>query len=150
PAAVRGEVRGGAGATAGGGRGGGRVGRADSRRGILIAAVRGSALLAVVALALAVRLLNLAQLAPLPTVAEQTSWREADMALAWEWSGDILGGALLGRDTPHQFTGWMQDTAPLATWERWWGGRAIFHQAPLYAYALAGMRRLTGDDPFRV
>src|SRR2546428_4872899 len=67
------------------------------------------------------------------------------MAANFEWSGRILRGDVLGRDTPHPYTSWMRDIAPLATWERWWGGKAIFHQAPLHAYALAGMRLLAGD-----
>jgi len=103
------------------------------------------ALLAVLAVALAVRLVNLWLTSRLPLAEYQLNWAESDMAANFEWSGRILRGDVLGRDTPHQYTSWMRDIAPLATWERWWGGGTIFHQAPLYAYALAGMRLVAGD-----
>ena len=103
------------------------------------------ALLGVLAVALAARLVNLWLVSRLPLAEYQFDWAESDMAANFEWSGRILRGDVLGRDTPHPYTSWMRDIAPLATWERWWGGKAIFHQAPLYAYALAGMRLLAGD-----
>lgn len=103
------------------------------------------ALLGVLAVALAARLVNLWLVSRLPLAEYQFHWAESDMAANFEWSGRILRGDVLGRDTPHPYTSWMRDIAPLATWERWWGGKAIFHQAPLYAYALAGMRLLAGD-----
>src|SRR5436853_1475226 len=39
----------------------------------------------------------------------------------------------------------MRDMAPRESWERWWGGKHVFHQAPLYAYALAAARLVAGD-----
>jgi 4-amino-4-deoxy-L-arabinose transferase-like glycosyltransferase len=39
----------------------------------------------------------------------------------------------------------MREWAPVETWYRWWGGRTVFHQAPLWAYTLAGMRLAVGD-----
>jgi len=106
---------------------------------------RGRALVAVLALALAVRVLNLWLVSRLPVAEYQFHWAESDMATSWDWSGRILSGDILGRDTPHQYTSWMREWAPLETWERWWGGRTVFHQAPLYAYALAAMRLVAGD-----
>ena len=103
------------------------------------------ALLGVLAVALAARLVNLWLVSRLPLAEYQFHWAESDMAANFEWSGRILRGDVLGRDTAHPYTSWMRNIAPLATWERWWGGKAIFHQAPLYAYALAGMRLLAGD-----
>jgi len=100
---------------------------------------------AVLALALAVRVLNLWLVSRLPVAEYQFHWAESDMATSWDWSGRILSGDILGRDTPHQYTSWMREWAPLETWERWWGGRTVFHQAPLYAYALAAMRLVAGD-----
>src|SRR5213593_3917521 len=97
------------------------------------------------ALALAVRLANLHAMAGLPMAEYQLHWSEADTSLSYEWSGRILQGDVLGRDTVHQYTDWMQGVAPLETWERWWGGKHVFHQAPLYAYALAAMRLVAGD-----
>ena len=106
---------------------------------------RGRALVAVLALALAVRVLNLWLVSRLPVAEYQFHWAESDMAASWAWSGRIISGDILGRDTPHQYTSWMREWAPLETWERWWGGRTVFHQAPLYAYALAAMRLVAGD-----
>ncbi|TMB21358.1 MAG: glycosyltransferase family 39 protein [Deltaproteobacteria bacterium] len=101
--------------------------------------------MAVLALALAVRVLNLWLVSRLPVAEYQFHWAESDMAASWAWSGRIISGDILGRDTPHQYTSWMREWAPLETWERWWGGRTVFHQAPLYAYALAAMRLVAGD-----
>ena len=106
---------------------------------------RGRALVAVLALALAVRVLNLWLMSRLPVAEYQFHWAESDMATSWAWSGRIISGDILGRNTPHQYTSWMREWAPLETWERWWGGRTVFHQAPLYAYALAAMRLAAGD-----
>jgi 4-amino-4-deoxy-L-arabinose transferase-like glycosyltransferase len=99
----------------------------------------------VLAVGLVVRLANLWTFSALPVSAYQRTWTESDMETAWRWSGAILAGDVLGRDTVHPYTGWMRSMAPLATWERWWGGRGVFHQAPLYAYALAFMRLVGGD-----
>ena len=106
---------------------------------------RRRALLLVLIFAAGVRLANLSVMLRLPVAEYQRTWGEGDMATAWEWSGRIVAGDLLGRDAPHQYTSWMKEIAPLETWERWWGGRGVFHQAPLYAYALAAMRWVAGD-----
>jgi len=106
---------------------------------------RGRALVAVLGVAIAVRGLNLWLVSRLPVAEYQFHWPESDMTASWTWSGRILAGDVLGRDTPHQYTSWMRELAPLETWERWWGGRTVFHQAPLYAYALAAMRLVAGD-----
>jgi 4-amino-4-deoxy-L-arabinose transferase-like glycosyltransferase len=106
---------------------------------------RATALWMVLAVGLAVRLANLWTFSSLPVSAYQRTWAESDMETAWRWSGAILAGDVLGRETVHPYTGWMRSMAPLATWERWWGGRGVFHQAPLYAYALAFMRLVGGD-----
>jgi hypothetical protein len=92
---------------------------------------------------------NLFLLVALPSVADQPAWRESDMAFSYQWSDTILAGDVLGRETPHQYTAWMESIAPRATWERWWGTH-VFHQAPLYAYALAGMRLVAGDAIWRI
>jgi hypothetical protein len=109
------------------------------------ASARAPLLGAVLALAIAVRLVNVWIASRSPLAEYQLVWQEGDMATSWTWSGKILAGDVLGRDTPHQYTAWMRDWAPLETWGRWWGGRTIFHQGPLYAYALAGMRLVAGD-----
>jgi 4-amino-4-deoxy-L-arabinose transferase-like glycosyltransferase len=102
-------------------------------------------LLLVLAVGLAVRLVNVFQMSRLPMAEYQFRAPEADMSLNYEWSGHILSGDLLGRDTVYQYTMWMREIAPLETWKRWWGGAHIFFQAPLYAYTLAAFRLLVGD-----
>ena len=100
-------------------------------------------LFAILALAAAVRVANLALMSRLPIADFQRAWQESDMAFNWTWSGRILAGDVLGRDTVYEYTDWMQSMAPLDTWQRWWGGQHIFYQAPLYPYTLAGMRLRT-------
>ena len=102
-------------------------------------------LLAILGLAAAVRVANLGLMSRLPIAEYQRTWQESDMAFSWTWSGRILEGDVLGRDTIHPNTQWMRDMAPLESWERWWGGKHVFHQAPLYAYALAAARLVAGD-----
>jgi 4-amino-4-deoxy-L-arabinose transferase-like glycosyltransferase len=106
---------------------------------------RGRALVAVLGVAVAVRGVNLWLVSRLPVAEYQFRWAESDMTASWTWSGRIISGDVLGRDTPHQYASWMRELAPLETWERWWGGRTVFHQAPLYAYALAAMRLVAGN-----
>src|SRR5689334_21272040 len=102
-------------------------------------------LLLVLALGLGVRLVNIHAMSRSPMAEYQFRAPEADMSLAYEWSGHILRGDLLGREPVHQYTTWMREIAPPATWDRWWGGAQVFHQAPLYAYALAAFRFVAGD-----
>jgi len=106
---------------------------------------RRRALLALLVFAAAVRLANLGAMSRLPIAEIQLDWPDADMAFFYDWAGRILAGDVLGRDTPHPYKPWMAEVAPLETWERWWGGRQVFHSAPLFPYLLAGARRLVGD-----
>src|SRR5439155_24348962 len=53
---------------------------------------RGRALVGVLALALAVRVLNLWLMSRLPVAEYQFHWAESDMAASWEWSGRIISG----------------------------------------------------------
>src|SRR5574341_1749810 len=59
---------------------------------------------------------------------------ELAMHATLEWAQAILAGDWLSRDTYHPYFQWMRDLAPLETWYRWWGGKEIFQQAPLYTY----------------
>jgi hypothetical protein len=102
-------------------------------------------LVMVLALALAVRLVNLWLMAGLPVAEYEFHWTEGDMAAHYAWSGRILSGDILSRDTGRPYTSWMARIAPRETWERWWGGKAVLHKAPLYPYVLAGMRLVAGD-----
>ena len=64
---------------------------------------------------------------------------EYDDFMNFEWVKTILAGDWLGRQTYHPYTSYMKMMAPLETWYQWWGGKEIFHQAPLYPYLLAGL-----------
>src|SRR5262245_20786358 len=64
---------------------------------------------------------------------------QSDMNTFWEWARTIVAGDWLGRDTYHPAFNWMKAIAPQDTWYRWWGGKAIFQQAPLYPYFVAGL-----------
>jgi len=69
---------------------------------------------------------------------------DSDMRAFAVWAARIADGDLLSADTYHPYPAWMIDVAPLETFERWWGGREIFHQTPLYAYLLAFSYWVTG------
>lgn len=61
----------------------------------------------------------------------------SDMNAFTVWARQIAAGDWLCRDTFHPYMDWMVNIAPLEQFEAWWGGKAIYHQAPLYAYLLA-------------
>lgn len=99
----------------------------------------------IVLLGLAVRLLHWVAII-------QTAWPkhhlmlEYDDFMFFQWAQTILAGDWLGRDPYHPYTKYMQGIAPLETWHQWWGGKEIFHQAPLYAYFLASSLALFGGS----
>ena len=72
---------------------------------------------------------------PLSNVEE--AFTDSDMHTFSQWARRIAAGDVLCRDTYHPYTSWMEPIAPRETFERWWGGRHVYHQAPLYAYLLA-------------
>ncbi len=61
----------------------------------------------------------------------------SDMNAFSVWARQIAGGDWLCRNTFHPYMDWMANIAPLEQFEKWWGGKAIYHQTPLYAYLLA-------------
>ena len=81
---------------------------------------------------------------PLHPIGSQT-----DNAFYWEWSGEVLAGDLLGRDTPHPQYGWMDRMGTHETWLRWWGGPQIYQSEPFYPYALAALRAV-GLDLYQI
>lgn len=104
----------------------------------------------VLALALSFRLANLVVLAQHPLAEYQATWNDADMAVNVRWADGIRAGDLLCRRTVHPFYPFHESIAPRETWERWWGGKEVFQQAPLYPYVLAGLRALGGEGFFGV
>jgi 4-amino-4-deoxy-L-arabinose transferase-like glycosyltransferase len=99
----------------------------------------------VLGVACGVRIANLRWMAAQPISTFQFSWGESDMATHWAWAGRIVQGDLLTRDAYVPYPPWMQQIAPLETWNRWHGER-VFNKAPLYPYVLAGMRAAVGED----
>lgn len=104
---------------------------------------RARVLLAVIlALGLLVRAAHFAAIADSVLPGIQLAIPGSDTAAHWEWSGEILAGDWLGRETFHQYTPWMQELAPIETWYRWWGGEKVFNREPVYPYFLAVVRLL--------
>jgi hypothetical protein len=127
--------------------------------------------LVVVAVALAAALVRAACLVELndgPLLA-QNRWAESDMAFFDGWARDIARGDWLGDRPLHPVHSWYRDLAAAyfaahpeeaqalardpataadparALWDRWLGGK-VFHQEPLYAYAIALTYAALGPD----
>ena len=69
-----------------------------------------------------------------------------DSAAFATWAQKIAAGDVLCEDHYHPYMDWMGSIAPLQTFERWWGGKEIYHQTPLYPYLLASSYWLTGSS----
>jgi len=88
-------------------------------------------------LGLAVRLLHYSAISPTAFPQFPVFYTASDLHGTWEWARTILAGDWLGRDTWHP--DFRPDLAPRETWYRWWGGKAVFQQSPLYPYFVAGL-----------
>ena len=95
--------------------------------------------LTVVTLALGARLFHFLTISETPFLKFPLVSDQSDMYAFWQWSHAILAGDWLGRDTYHPDQEWRKQIAPMETWYHWWGGKAIYHQAPAYPYFLAGL-----------
>ena len=101
------------------------------------------ALAAVVALvALAVRFAAWEEIRGTPLDAWH-EWGETDMATYLEQARRLAGGGWLAPEPYHPYHAW-QSVAPPERWVGWYGP-GVFHQAPLYSYALALALRGGGD-----
>ncbi|MHC4812387.1 MAG: glycosyltransferase family 39 protein [Planctomycetota bacterium] len=69
-----------------------------------------------------------------------------DIAAFATWAQKIADGDVLCEEHYHPYMDWMGPIAPLQTFERWWGGKEIYHQTPLYPYLLASSYWLTGSS----
>ena len=105
-------------------------------------------LIGVVCLAVFLRLLHLSAVSQTAFLRFPLVIDQSDMYAFWQWAHRILDGDWLGRDTYHPNFEWREQIAPLETWYRWWGGKEIFHQAPLYPYLLAGLLSLKDSLTF--
>ena len=98
-------------------------------------------LLAILILALAFRLVHLLAIAGTAFPKFPLVFDQSDLNTFLEWAQTILAGDWLGRNTYHPAFAWMRTIAPQETWYRWWGGQAVFQQAPFYAYWVAEIGR---------
>src|SRR5262249_48731303 len=96
-------------------------------------------LLTIVIVALVVRFAHFATIAGTAFPKFPLTFDQSDMNTYWEWAHKILAGDWVGRETYHPAFNWMEGIAPQETWYRWWGGKAIFQQAPLYVYWVAAV-----------
>ena len=71
---------------------------------------------------------------------------DTDMYATWQWAQTIIAGDILGKNTYHPYFSWMKDMAPLETWYRWWGGKVIFQQTPLYPYFVAALAAISNGS----
>jgi hypothetical protein len=106
-------------------------------------------LLVIVGIGLTVRTLHLLALIKTPYPLIPVVWPESDMHMYWSWAQTIVAGDWLGRETYHPYLDWMMNLGSPDAWSRWWGGREIFQEAPLYAYWLAALVAL-GASPASV
>src|SRR5262245_52046462 len=70
-------------------------------------------------------------------------WSETDMAFYLEHASQIAAGDWLQSNPPRPYNAWQEAAGPREEWERW-SAPHVFHQAPLYAYALALLSRFSG------
>ncbi|HSF32453.1 MAG TPA: glycosyltransferase family 39 protein [Candidatus Tectomicrobia bacterium] len=103
-------------------------------------------LLSILTLGLIVRLAHFQTLTETAFLKIPLVFTQSDMYAYWQWARSISAGDLFGRATYHPYFEWMQAMAPLETWFRWWGGKEIFQQAPLYPYWLAGIRAVSNNS----
>ena len=103
-------------------------------------------LVGICALGLIVRLLHWSALVQTSWPQHPLTYTEADTFAFYAWAQTILAGDWMGWNTFHPYFEWMRSMAPLETWYHWWGGKEIFHQAPLYPYLLAVFLGLCGDS----
>lgn len=99
-------------------------------------------LTAIVAAGLLLRLLHLWFISQTAFLEFPLTHVQSDMHAFWQWARTILDGDWLGRNPYHPYFRWMEKIAPMETWERWRGGKEVFHQAPLYPYFVAGLLEL--------
>ena len=71
---------------------------------------------------------------------------EFDMYATWQWAQTIIAGDILGKNTYHPYSSWVKDIAPVETWYRWWGGKEIFQQTPLYPYFVAALAAVSNSS----
>ena len=64
-----------------------------------------------------------------------------------EWALNIAGGDWLCENQVHPHHKWTAEVAPERQWTEWYGGRRVYHQAPLYPYLLGVVYYVLGPHP---
>lgn len=95
------------------------------------------------AVVLAVRLVTLAALSS-SALSDWFLWQETDEHAYLEWSERLASGNWLDRPAFRPWFSWQAAGGDAAAWEGRLAKNA-YYTGPLYAYALAGLRRLAGD-----
>ena len=103
-------------------------------------------LLSIVVATLLLRSVHLYNHLASPLAHPEELMQSTDISAFSVWAKKIADGDVLCRDTYHPYMDWMEDIAPLSTFERWWGGKEIYHQTPLYPYLLALSYWLAGSS----
>jgi hypothetical protein len=106
---------------------------------------RRRALLAVLALALALRVGHVLTLRGTPVLDYHRSFTESDMRMFDGWARTLAAGDWLGARTHHPLYAWQTAAAPAERWAEWYGREPTYYKAPFYAYLLAALIRLFGD-----
>ena len=101
--------------------------------------------LAILCLALLLRLAHLAAVYQTPFMTYHKAFVDSDMDLFDQWAVKIVQGDPLGRVVYHPLAQWQLSIAPSTDWERWYGATPIFYKAPFYAYLVALLYELFGS-----
>lgn len=94
---------------------------------------------------LLVRLLFFLDVSSHPISGLEYVFKDSDMHGNLEWARSIPKDPL-GYSPWHPAHPWMLEIAPMEQWFRWWGGKEIFQQSPLYAYFLSLLLSLTNES----
>lgn len=87
-------------------------------------------LAAVLAAALALRLLHLYAVSQTAFVDFHRVFTAPDMHTTWQWAKQIAASDWLGRPPYHSFGNMSKGNVPRETWERWRGDPMVFQQSP--------------------
>jgi 4-amino-4-deoxy-L-arabinose transferase-like glycosyltransferase len=101
--------------------------------------------LALVALAVALRVGHVLVLRDTPILEYHRSFTESDMRMFEGWARTLEAGDWLGRRTYHPLYQWQLAAAPADRWAEWYGRAPTYYKAPFYAYLLAALIRFCGD-----
>lgn len=105
-------------------------------------------LVGILSLGLLVRLVHLWSISATAFPKIPLVFAQSDMYAFWQWAQTILAGDWLGWDTYHPYFEWMRKLDPPERWYRGYGGKEVYHQAPLYPYFLASLLAFKNSPVF--